>query len=170
MWPCGHHDEADPHDDEADPHDDEADPRDDEADGIGFGLLEERLPRSFAVPYPFLLMLAVLAVWFAYTLAAPLSAIEQAQFPTVLVVWLLGAGWVFVSIFGQSREDSFEWWCRMSASVHCRNAGGFDHIWVCDIPPGGKPDPADVPWEAIEDVLTGRPTTSRHIVTVGPPG
>jgi exopolysaccharide production protein ExoZ len=77
--------------------------------GIGFGLLEERLPRSFAVAHPFLLMLAVLAVWFAYTLAAPLSATAQIQFPTVLVIWLLCAGWVFVSIFGQSREGSFEW-------------------------------------------------------------
>jgi exopolysaccharide production protein ExoZ len=77
--------------------------------GIGFALLEARLPRSFAVPRPFTLMLGVLGLWFAYSLTAPLTATQQIQFPTVLVIWLLAASCVFVSIFGQRREGWFEW-------------------------------------------------------------
>jgi exopolysaccharide production protein ExoZ len=76
--------------------------------GIGFGMLEERMPRSFAIPRPFTLMLAVLGLWFAYSLGGPLAAADQIQFPTVLVIWLLCAAWVFASIFGQSREGLFE--------------------------------------------------------------
>jgi len=76
--------------------------------GIGFGVLEVRLPASFAVPRPFLLMLCVLGLWFAYSLTAPLTAQEQTQFPTVVVIWLLCAAWVFASIFGHSREGRFE--------------------------------------------------------------
>jgi exopolysaccharide production protein ExoZ len=78
------------------------------AAGIGFGLLQERVNRSFAVPYPFLAMLAVLGLWFAYSLGAPLSASEQIQFPTVLAIWLLCGLWVFASIFGRSGEGMFE--------------------------------------------------------------
>nr|WP_294521268.1 acyltransferase [uncultured Rhodopila sp.] len=78
------------------------------AGGIGFGLIEERMPRSFAVPYPFMLMLAVLGLWFAYSLGAPLSASEQIRFPTVLVIWALCGVWVFASIFGRSGEGAFE--------------------------------------------------------------
>jgi exopolysaccharide production protein ExoZ len=71
--------------------------------GIGFALLEARLPRSFVVPRPFALMLGVLGLWFAYSLTFPLTATEQIRFPIVVVVWVLGAVWVFVSIFGRSR-------------------------------------------------------------------
>ena len=77
--------------------------------GIAFGLLERWLPVTFAVPRPFALMLAILAVWFAYSMTYPLDASRLVQFPTVLVVWLLGAAWVFVSIFGRSRGGWSEW-------------------------------------------------------------
>jgi exopolysaccharide production protein ExoZ len=76
--------------------------------GIGFGLLEPRLPRV-TIPRPFALMLVVLAVWFAYSLTVPLSGAYQLQFPTVLVVWLLCAAWVGISIFGRSSPGWFEW-------------------------------------------------------------
>jgi exopolysaccharide production protein ExoZ len=78
--------------------------------GIGFGVLEERRPRSFAVPRPFPVMLVVLVLWFAYSLGAPLTDAEQIRFPTVLVVWLLCAAWVFASIFGPNNEGRFEAW------------------------------------------------------------
>jgi exopolysaccharide production protein ExoZ len=77
--------------------------------GIGFGLLEARLPASFVVPRPFALMLAILGIWFAYSLLAPADTSQLLQFPTVMAIWLLGAAWVFVSIFGRSREGWSEW-------------------------------------------------------------
>jgi exopolysaccharide production protein ExoZ len=76
---------------------------------IGFALLEARLPRSLAVPRPFILMLGVLGLWFAYSLIFPLAAKEQIQFPVVAAIWALGAVWVFVSIFGRSRGGWTEW-------------------------------------------------------------
>jgi exopolysaccharide production protein ExoZ len=76
--------------------------------GIGFAVMEERVARSFAVPYPFASMLAVLGLWFAYSLCVPLTAEQQITFPTVLVIWLLCAAWVLISIFGRRGEGKFE--------------------------------------------------------------
>jgi exopolysaccharide production protein ExoZ len=78
------------------------------AAGIGFGLLRERARPSFAVPYPFVLMLLLLGLWFAYSLGMPLAAAEQIRFPTVLAIWVLCGLLVFVAIFGASREGLFE--------------------------------------------------------------
>jgi exopolysaccharide production protein ExoZ len=72
--------------------------------GIGFAVLAERRPRWVTIPYPFALMLCVLALWFAYSLGFPASPGALLQFPTVIAVWVLGAAWVFVSIFGRSKE------------------------------------------------------------------
>ena len=72
--------------------------------GIGIAMLAERRPRWITVPYPFALMLCVLAAWFAYSLGFPASPATLLQFPTVIVVWMLGAAWVLISVFGQSRE------------------------------------------------------------------
>nr|WP_294511268.1 acyltransferase [uncultured Rhodopila sp.] len=78
------------------------------AAGIGFGLMSERTPRSFSVPYPFTLMLMLLGLWFVYSLGAPLAAAEQIRFPAVLGIWGLCGLLVFVSIFGSRREGVFE--------------------------------------------------------------
>ncbi len=72
--------------------------------GIGIAMLAERRPRLIAVPFPFALMLGVLALWFAYSLGFPASPATLLQFPTVIAVWVLAAAWVLVSVFGESRE------------------------------------------------------------------
>jgi exopolysaccharide production protein ExoZ len=70
--------------------------------GMVLGLVEERL--RFSIPFPFAIMLALLAVWFAYCLSMPLSGSEFLMFPMILVVLAFGAFWVFVSLFGRSTE------------------------------------------------------------------
>ena len=76
--------------------------------GIGIGLLEKRLRGRLAIPYPFPIMLAIFAVWFAYSLMSEEPAVEQLRFPLVLVVWLLCATCVFASVFGRSGEGVLE--------------------------------------------------------------
>jgi exopolysaccharide production protein ExoZ len=97
--------------------------------GVGIGILQERISRRFLVPYPFLLMLAVLGAWFAYSLGAPLTAEEQIRFPTVLVIWLLCGVWVFGSIFGRGGEGLFgsvaEAFGDASYSVICSTYSSF---------------------------------------------
>ncbi len=72
--------------------------------GIGIAMLAERRPRWIDVPYPFAMMLGVLAVWYAYSLGFPASPAALLQFPTVIAVWVLAAACVLISVFGQSRE------------------------------------------------------------------
>ncbi len=66
------------------------------------------MTRGFAVPYPFLAMLALLAIWFAYSLTSATTEADHYMFPDVLVIWLLCGLCVFVSIFGHSKEGPFE--------------------------------------------------------------
>ncbi len=76
--------------------------------GIGLGLLEERLSHRFAVPYAFLIMLALILAWFAYSLTGVGSGSDQLMFPGVIGIWLLCGILVFVSVFGVSKEGAFE--------------------------------------------------------------
>jgi exopolysaccharide production protein ExoZ len=78
------------------------------AAGIGLGLLRERVKPPFPVPHPFMLMLALLGLWFVYSLGVPLAAAEQIRFPAVLAIWGLCGLLVFVSIFGGSEEGISE--------------------------------------------------------------
>jgi exopolysaccharide production protein ExoZ len=110
--------------------------------GMGLGVLEERLPRSFTIPRPFLLMLGVLCLWYAYTLGGPLTDSEMIQFPTVLFVWLLCTVWVFAALFGESKQGWTEWLAEQfgdaSYSVylfHTTIIAGLAHLKVQAISP-----------------------------------
>jgi exopolysaccharide production protein ExoZ len=76
--------------------------------GIGLGLLEERQFR-FAVPWPFVAMMAILAGWFWYSVfGSSMTENEQLEFPFILIIWSACALMVFVGIFGRSTMGWFE--------------------------------------------------------------
>jgi exopolysaccharide production protein ExoZ len=76
--------------------------------GIGLGVLAERTAGEIFVPFPFLLMLGILGVWFAYSIVSPESEGEHMIFPSLLVIWGLCFLCVFVGVFGRSEAGRFE--------------------------------------------------------------
>jgi exopolysaccharide production protein ExoZ len=76
--------------------------------GIGLGVLAERTAGEIVVPFPFLLMLGILAVWFAYSILSPEDEGEHMHFPSLLLIWGLCFLCVFIGIFGRSEAGKFE--------------------------------------------------------------
>ncbi len=157
------------------------------AAGIGLGLLRERIGPAFSVPYPFMLMLMLVGLWFVYSLGAPLAASEQIRFPAVLAIWALCGVLVFVSIFGCSEEGIVreggrgvrrcvlqrlsvpyfhfvgpaapEAAGRQPGAVHRGRGDRGEPVRVRHVPAGGAADTADMPGDAVR----------RKMLHVGPP-
>ena len=76
--------------------------------GVAISMLEDRIARWLEIPAPFILMLAILAIWFLYSIVSPLTEDEHYLFPDLLVIWVLCFGLVMAAVFGRPTEGRFE--------------------------------------------------------------
>ena len=159
--------------------------------GMGLGILEERLPRSFTIPRPFLLMLGVLFLWYAYTLGGPLTDSEYDPVPhrTDRLAALHDLGIRRCLWKEQARLDrvagrtvrrcllqrlsvpyhhhrgasTFEGTGDQPSAVRRRGADSLERLRACHVSFGGTSDPSNMPPVAVDlRIVTRREKTVRR--------